>query len=77
MAAIGHPVIGDSTYGAGFRTKAAKLPEPARSLAQGLTRQALQAWLLGFAHPVTGEAMRFESVLPGGLADLVRALKSL
>ena len=61
MAAIGHPVVGDRAYGAGFATKAPLLPEPARSLVRAFPRQALHAYLLGFEHPVTGEEMRFES----------------
>ncbi len=77
LAAIGHPVIGDRTYGAGFATKAARLPEPARSLARAFPRQALHAFLLGFAHPVTGETMRFESPLPHDMADLVAAFRAL
>ncbi len=77
LASIGHPVIGDRTYGAGFATKAARLPEPARSLVAAFPRQALHAFLLGFEHPATGEEMRFESPLPADMAALVDALKSL
>ncbi len=77
MAAIGHPVVGDRTYGSGFATKVALLPEPAKSLVAAFPRQALHAWLLGFQHPVTGEEMRFESPPPDDMAALVAALKSL
>lgn len=77
MAAIGHPVIGDRAYGSGFATKAALLPEPARSVVAAFPRQALHAWLLGFAHPVTGEEMHFESAPPDDLATLIEAFKSL
>jgi len=75
MAEIGHPVIGDRAYGAGFATKVALLPEPARSLAAGFPRQALHAYLLGFEHPVTGKEMRFESPLPADISELSAALK--
>ncbi|MCW5697305.1 MAG: RluA family pseudouridine synthase [Bauldia sp.] len=74
LAALGHPVIGDPVYGAGFATKAEKLPEPARTLAKSLGRQALHAWLLGFEHPVTGETLRFTSPLPPDMAALAEAL---
>ena len=77
MAAIGHPVIGDRTYGAGFATKAALLEEPAKSLVSAFPRQALHAFLLGFAHPLTGAEMRFESPPPDDMAALIAALKSL
>jgi len=77
MAAIGHPLIGDRTYGAGFATKAALLPEPARGLAEGFPRQALHAGLLGFEHPGTGEPMRFERPPPADMRRLRDALASL
>jgi 23S rRNA pseudouridine1911/1915/1917 synthase len=77
MAAMGNPVIGDRADGAGFWSKAAKRPEPARSLAEAFPRQALHAYLLGFAHPVTGEELHFESPLPGDMAMLRGALRAL
>ena len=75
LAAIGHPVVGDRVYGAGFATKVALLPEPARTLAAGFPRQALHAYLLGFEHPVTGEEMRFESPIPADMETLAAALR--
>jgi 23S rRNA pseudouridine1911/1915/1917 synthase len=77
MASIGHPVIGDRTYGSGFLTKAATLPEPARSVVAAFPRQALHAWLLGFAHPRTGEEMTFESEPPADMQALMTALESV
>jgi len=77
MAAIGHPLIGDRLYGAGFATKVATLPEPAQSIAAGLTRQALHAWLLVFEHPTSGATMRFERPLPPDLKSLRDALARL
>ena len=74
MAHIGHPVIGDPEYGAAFRTKANRLPEPARSLAAGFPRQALHAAVLGFVHPVSGQPMRFETSPPNDMARLAKAL---
>ncbi|MCC6735712.1 MAG: RluA family pseudouridine synthase [Bauldia sp.] len=75
LAAIGHPVMGDPEYGAGMATKAAKLPEPAQSLVRALHRQALHAFLLGFEHPVTGEAMEFEAEPPADMAAIIAALR--
>ncbi|MBL1257584.1 RluA family pseudouridine synthase [Methylocystis sp. Sn-Cys] len=77
MAHIGHPLIGDSTYGAGFKTKVAKLPEAARAAVEKLGRQALHAATLGFEHPITGEEMMFESELPQDLAALIAALEQI
>jgi 23S rRNA pseudouridine1911/1915/1917 synthase len=75
LAHLGHPLLGDATYGAGFRTKAARLPEAAREALADLGRQALHAAVLGFSHPRTGENLRFESPLPAALAHLLQALR--
>ena len=48
-ADMGHPVCGDPKYGNG--------DDP-------LHRLCLHAWLLCFHHPVTGEAMEFETPIP-------------
>lgn len=77
LAHIGHPLIGDTTYGAGFKTKIAKLPETAREAVEKLGRQALHAATLGFEHPITKEEMMFESVLPEDLALLRAALEEI
>ena len=45
--------------------------------AAGLARQALHAAVLGFVHPITGEALRFESGFPDDLARLQLALERL
>ncbi len=76
MAHIGHPLIGDSLYGAGFRTKIAHLPSKAAALAEKISRQALHARALGFDHPKTGEHFEFTSEFPTDLAELRDALKS-
>ena len=76
MASIGHPLLGDSVYGAGFRTKAAQLSEAAREALTGLGRQALHAAVLGFEHPITGEGLRFERPPPRDFANLLNALRA-
>ena len=74
MAHIGHPLLGDEVYGLGFRTKASQLSEEGRAMLRDLKRQALHAARLGFAHPVTGETLTFESELPVELERLKDAL---
>jgi len=76
LAHRGHPLLGDETYGSGFRTKSARLGEQARQALGALSRQALHAAELGFAHPVTGREMRFESPLPPDLQRLITALRA-
>jgi 23S rRNA pseudouridine1911/1915/1917 synthase len=58
MAHIGHPLVADSLYGG--------------APAAGLQRQALHAFRLAFAHPVTGALLEFNAPLP---ADLQSALQ--
>ncbi|MGA8227810.1 MAG: RluA family pseudouridine synthase [Xanthobacteraceae bacterium] len=74
LAAIGHPLLGDSVYGPGFKTKASQLPERARDALAALDRQALHAHILGLEHPVTGELLHFRSELPADVAALRCAL---
>jgi len=75
LAAIGHPLLGDRVYGAGYRTKAARLGPEAQAALQDLERQALHAYLLGVEHPITGQHLVFRSVLPPDLDFLRRALR--
>jgi 23S rRNA pseudouridine1911/1915/1917 synthase len=74
LAHMSHPILGDETYGTGFKTKASRLTGPAREALEALGRQALHAERLTFEHPKTGEAMEFHSELP---PDLVRLRKAL
>ncbi len=62
FGAIGHPLIGDSTYGGKVK--------------YGLERQFLHAHRLAFAHPDSGKAMEFRSELPGDLAAALEAARS-
>ncbi|WSG94707.1 RluA family pseudouridine synthase [Rhizobium johnstonii] len=75
MAHIGHPLLGDTVYGAGFKTKANLLPEEIRKVVNGFGRQALHAFMLQFEHPRTGEIMHFEVPLPDDMVELVEALR--
>lgn len=60
LAEIGHPIIGDTLYGAG------KISFP---------RQALHSFRLTLQHPRTGRKMRFEAKLPEDLRRLVDQLR--
>ena len=62
LSSIGHPVIGDDTYGGGGGRKVVALPP---------RRHFLHAAWLRFRHPVTGAEMDLRSPLP---ADLRAAL---
>jgi len=58
LAAIGHPVVGDATYG-GVRPG---LDAP---------RPLLHARRLAFTHPSTGERCTFERPMPDDMAAVV------
>jgi 23S rRNA pseudouridine1911/1915/1917 synthase len=74
LAHIGHPILGDASYGAGFKTKATRLGPEARAALAALGRQALHAYLLAIEHPQTRKSLRFQSELPGDLRRLRDAL---
>ena len=65
MTFAGHPLIGDRVYGRRAGVEA------------DFPRQALHAETLGFVHPATGAAMRFEAEPPGDFRDLVERLRRL
>lgn len=68
LASLGHPVVGDETYGAGWeRGMSGPVRGWARAFAARVPRQFLHAARLSFDHPATGERMRFESPLPPDL----------
>ena len=76
MEHAGHPVMGDKTYGTGFKTKTKFLDDASREALASLNRQALHAARLGFEHPVTGEELEFEAPLPDEMQQLVDALRA-
>jgi 23S rRNA pseudouridine1911/1915/1917 synthase len=65
MAAIGHPIMGDATYGK--RTVRDAIP-------LGLNRQFLHAHRLGFTLPSSGEWREFTSELPEDLQGVLDKL---
>lgn len=69
---IGHPVVGDPTYGGGgSRRISGAARQAADQLDRAVPRQALHAAQLGFRHPATGQPVTFRSEWP---ADLRPAL---
>lgn len=75
MSHIGHPLLGDATYGAGFKTKASQLSDAAQAELARIGRQALHAYRLVLEHPESGEILEFETDWPEDLARLRAALK--
>ena len=66
LAFAGHPLVGDTVYGR----------RRAPGLLGDFPRQALHAARLGFLHPLTGAALRFEAPLPADMRELLAALRN-
>ena len=66
LSSIGHPVIGDETYG--YKHSKSNLPAVSRIL--------LHAHRLGFTHPECGRAMSFEAPLPKDFSDYLSKLRA-
>ncbi|UAK26580.1 RluA family pseudouridine synthase [Sphingomonas nostoxanthinifaciens] len=68
MGSIGHPLLGDPVYG--------KPPREHREVLArlGFERQALHAARLGFVHPITSQALAFESNIPPDMQALFSEL---
>lgn len=73
LASKGAPILGDPAYGSGSPAA----PVRAAIAEAGLARQALHAAVLGFVHPVTGEALRFETSPPPDMQALEALLSDL
>lgn len=69
MASLGHALLGDPVYG--------RVRPEHRELLNRLNfkRQALHAARLGFIHPVTSEALCFDSEIPQDMQDLFSELR--
>ena len=68
FASVGHPVLGDSTYG-----KKPLLTIHGKKIV--FPRQMLHAELLGFIHPATGKHMEFRTDLPQDMKEIVTTLR--
>jgi 23S rRNA pseudouridine1911/1915/1917 synthase len=67
MAHIGHPVLGDRTYGVAKIARIGELP---------LLRQMLHAESLALLHPATGHPMTFSAPPPADMAGIIEQLRS-
>ncbi len=65
LAGVGHPVAGDTQHGG----------ERSRVFTPKAPRLALHAAVLGFAHPASGQRVRYESQIPAELAAWIARLR--
>ena len=77
LAARGHPVMGDPLYGRASAARKAALPRAAQAALEALGRQALDAFLLAFEHPVSRKKLRFEKDIPKDINLLKKSLEEL
>jgi 23S rRNA pseudouridine1911/1915/1917 synthase len=70
FASLGHPVLGDRTYGKKTVIEAGKTKI-------AFERQMLHAMTLGFVHPMTGQYMEFEKEMPNDLKEKVLRLREV
>jgi 23S rRNA pseudouridine1911/1915/1917 synthase len=75
LSHIGCPVLCDRLYSGRSQLSLGELRRTPDDGPPLLARQALHAWRLGFAHPATGEALRFEAPLPEDLLAVLAALR--
>jgi len=76
FSALGHPLAGDTLYGARKIPSATQWSRPAGALppARPPDRPFLHAARLGFTHPVTGVAAEYRAPFPKDLADYLAHL---
>lgn len=77
MTHIGHPLLGDKTYGAVHQKKLRGLPPEIQEEINTLGRQALHSHKLGVENPANGTHMEFSSPLPDDLQKVLGLLKSI
>jgi 23S rRNA pseudouridine1911/1915/1917 synthase len=65
LSSIGHPVLGDDTYGGGGGRRVTGLPPG---------RHALHAASLRLRHPITADALAFRAPLPADFDAAIRAV---
>jgi 23S rRNA pseudouridine1911/1915/1917 synthase len=68
LASLGHPILGDQTYGGRKVCVIADVDIP---------RVMLHARTLGFTHPTTGKAEEFVRPVPGDMKTVTNALEQL
>ena len=74
MAYIGHPILGDPTYGTRLRRFHDNMPVRVVQAIERLKGQMLHSESLEFDHPITGEHVRFEAPPPKEFERLIRLL---
>lgn len=75
MSSTGHPVVGDTLYGAPREIKKAATRKNAESQGISLERNFLHAATIEFKHPRTGAILAFSRDLPDELREFLNRLR--
>ncbi len=76
LNAIGHPVLGDNTYGNSGKKLQNIFDHALQSRLRMMKRQALHAGVLGFTHPVQKRYLEFSSPMPEDMAAVIQTMQS-
>ena len=78
MSYLGHPIVGDTLYGARKITRGDLFGSD--DMTPIIERVALHARCMKFRHPITGKDMQIEASLPddiGRLLEILRTYKNI
>jgi 23S rRNA pseudouridine1911/1915/1917 synthase len=75
LAYIGHPIVGDPMYGKRLKRFHDMMPRAVVHAIAGLAGHMLHSEILEFAHPATGESVRFEAPPPEEFENLIGLLR--
>jgi 23S rRNA pseudouridine1911/1915/1917 synthase len=76
MASLGHPVVGDTLYGAPAELRVTKALKGVPSKRASLDRNFLHAATIDFAQPKTGEPLSFSRPIPIGLEGFIKQIRT-
>ena len=76
MSHKGNNILGDKKYRKKFK-KIKNINHNLEKLIYSLDRQFLHAKVIGFIHPKSGKKLRFTSILPNDLSNIVKTLRNI
>ena len=76
MSHKGNNILGDKKYKKKFK-KLKNINQALEKLIYNLNRQFLHAKIIGFVHPKSGKKLRFNSILPDDLKNILKNLRNI
>ena len=75
MNFLGNSIVGDDKYKKKYK-KIKNINKNLEKLIFNLDRQFLHAKVIGFIHPKSGKKLRFTSILPNDLKNILKTLRN-